>query len=152
MRNRPPAATANSPDDVEAALYEALQRGDIEALMAVWADDDEIVCVHPGGGRVVGALAIRASFEAIFANGGIPVQAEQVHRLHYLASALHHLVEKVTVAGPEGQQTAWVITTNFYVKTAQGWRLASHHASPGALQAPSAASRAEGGEWPNTLH
>jgi uncharacterized protein len=40
--------------------------------MAVWADDDEIVCVHPGGPRVVGAAAIRASFEAIFANGGIP--------------------------------------------------------------------------------
>ena len=119
MRTRPPVATANSPDDVEAALYEALQRGDIEALMAVWADDDEIVCVH---------------------------------RLHYQDSALHHLVEKVTVAGPEGQQTAWVITTNLYVKTGLGWRLASHHASPGLLQQPNAGTGAERGEWPSTLH
>ena len=152
MRTRPPAAAPNSPDDVEAALYEALQRGDIEALMAVWAEDDEIVCVHPGGGRLVGAGAIRASFEAIFGNGGIPVQAEQVHRLQYLDSALHHLVEKVAVAGPDGPQTAWVITTNFYVKTGQGWRLASHHASPGSLQPRSAGPAAEHGDGPNTLH
>ncbi len=151
MPTRPPAAAANSPDDVEAALYEALQRGDIEALMAVWADDDEIVCVHPGGGRVIGPGAIRASFEAIFANGGIPVRVDQVHRLEYLSSALHHLVEKITVAGPEGKQVAWVISTNFYVKTPQGWRLASHHASPGALQAQGVEAAASG-ERQNKLH
>ncbi|HWI81551.1 YybH family protein, partial [Ramlibacter sp.] len=39
-------------DDVEAAFYEALQTGDIEKLMACWADEDEIVCIHPGGPRV----------------------------------------------------------------------------------------------------
>ncbi len=152
MPTRPPTAASNSPDDVEAALYEALQRGDIEALMALWADDDDIVCVHPGGGRVVGAGAIRASFEAIFASGGIPVQVEQVHRIEYLDSALHHLMEKVTVAGSEGPQTAWVIATNFYVKTVQGWRLASHHASPGSLQAPGPAQPSGDGPWPSTLH
>ncbi len=153
MVKRPPAATANSPDDVEAALYEALQRGDLEALMAVWADDDEILCVHPGGGRVVGSGAIRASFEAIFSNGGIPVQVEQVRRLETLDSALHHLVEKVQVAGADGQQqVAWVMTTNFYVKTALGWRLASHHASPGTLKPPGPGTAVVDGDGPYTLH
>ena len=47
--NRPPPRCIGSPDEVEAQFYEALQRGDIEQLMALWADDDEIVCVHPGG-------------------------------------------------------------------------------------------------------
>jgi ketosteroid isomerase-like protein len=56
------ASLFSSPDDVEAAFYEALQKGDIDALMALWADDDEVVCVHPGGGgRLVGPAAIRAS-------------------------------------------------------------------------------------------
>ena len=72
--------------------------------MALWADDDEIVCVHPGGTRVVGSAAIRASFEAIFANGGIPVRPEQVHRLAALGSALHHLVERIEVSGEQGPQ------------------------------------------------
>ena len=53
-------------DDVEAAFYEALQSGDIDKLMACWADEDDIVCIHPGGPRVVGAVAIRATFEAMF--------------------------------------------------------------------------------------
>ena len=67
----PPAVLLSTPDDVEAQFYEALLHGDIERLMAVWADDEEIVCIHPGGARVIGAAAIRASFEAVFAGGGL---------------------------------------------------------------------------------
>lgn len=152
MRPPAPAATADSPDDVEAAFYQALQHGDIEALMAVWADDDEVVCVHPGGGRAIGPGAIRASFEAIFANGGIPVQVEQVHRLDHIHSALHHLVERVNVVGPQGAQTAWVLATNWYVRSPQGWRLASHHASPGSLQPQGGGGPVRGGDGSSALH
>ena len=146
---RPPAANLiGSADEVEVEFYEALRRGDLERLMALWADDDEIVCVHPGGTRIVGNAAIRASFEAIFANGGIPVRPEQVHRLAAMGSALHHLVERVEVRGEQGPQTAWVTATNLYLKTARGWRLASHHASPALGHEPPVV----GGEAPSTLH
>jgi len=152
MRGRtpPPALLGGSPDEVEAQFYEALQRGDIERLMALWADDEEIVCIHPGGPRVIGAAAIRASFEAIFARGGIPVQPAQVHRMQQAGSALHHLLERIQVAGEKGQQTAWVLVINHFVKTPLGWRLAAHHASPGQLQAPAAAEQP--GDAPTTLH
>ena len=147
-RPKPPAvALQGTPDEVEAQFYEALQRGDIQLLMSVWADDDEIVCVHPGGGRLVGAAAIRESFEAIFANGAIPVTPEQVHRLQALGCAVHHLAERIGVDAPEGRQDAWVMATNVYVKTAHGWRLAAHHASPASPHAPSVA-----GDAPSTLH
>ncbi len=149
-RRVPPSLAGGSPDDVEAQFYEALQQGDLERLMAVWADDDEIVCVHPGGGRIVGAAAIRASFAAIFANGVVPARPEQVHRLQQLGCALHHLVERITVPADDAgaTQEAYVLATNFYVKTAQGWRLAAHHASPGlAHEVPM-----EGGDAPSTLH
>lgn len=147
-RPKPPAAALHSsPDDVEAQFYEALQQGDITRLMAVWADDDEVVCVHPGGGRLIGPAAIRESFEAIFANGAIPVVPEQVHRLQSLGSAVHHLVERISVDGAEGAQQAWVLTTNVYVKTAMGWRLAAHHASPASPH-----ELPEAGDAPSTLH
>jgi uncharacterized protein (TIGR02246 family) len=146
---RPPnPVVAGSADDVEAQFYEALQRADLDALMAVWADDDEIVCVHPGGPRLVGMAAIRASFEAIFANGAIPVVPEQVHRLQWVGGSMHHLTERIEVAGEgDTKQTAWVMATNVYVKTAQGWRMVAHHASPGSLQEPPEPSDA-----PATLH
>ncbi len=143
----PVASLAGTPDELEARLYEALQRGDLELLMSLWADDDEVMCVHPGGPRVVGLGAIRASFEAIFANGGIPVQPEQVHRLHWLGGAVHHLVERISVTTPDGVQTAWALATNVYVKGALGWQLAAHHASPAAPQAPTL-----GPDSPSTLH
>jgi len=148
--SRPSAAlVGNTPDEVEAQFYEALHRADLELLMAVWADDDEIVCVHPGGGRVVGPAAIRASFEAIFANGAVPAMPEQVHRMQWMGGALHHLVERIEVPAEGGgtSQTAWVLATNVYVKTPQGWRMAAHHASPGSLQ-----ELPGPGDAPATLH
>jgi uncharacterized protein (TIGR02246 family) len=144
----PPPPATDSPDEVEAQFYAALQQADLTRLMALWADEDEVVCVHPGGGRVVGPAAIRASFEAIFANGAIPVQPEQVHRLHGPGWALHHLAERVTVQTDEGERSAWVSATNVYVKGPAGWRIVAHHASPGAAAAPEVL----GSGGPATLH
>ena len=121
-------------DDTEAAFYEALQSGDIDKLMACWADEDEIVCVHPGGPRLVGAAAIRATFDAMFANGRISAWPERVRRIEAMASSVHNLIERIEVLTPEGPREAFVTATNVYHKTAQGWRLVAHHASPGTVQ------------------
>jgi uncharacterized protein (TIGR02246 family) len=145
---RPPAAHLQAtPDDVEAQFYEALREADIDKLMAVWSDDDEIVCVHPGGPRVIGAHAIRASFEAIFKRGGIPVRAGSVRRMLSLDSAVHNLIETVTIQSTEGAQQGFVVATNVYTKSTQGWRLVAHHASPGTAHEPG-----EDAEAPSTLH
>lgn len=133
-RNKPPHALLGSADEIEAQFYEALQAGDIDKLMALWSDDDEIVCVHPGGPRLVGASAIRAGFEAIFANGAINAQPEKVRRVVAHSSAMHNVLERVEVLGPDGPAAAWVIATNVYLKGAQGWRMVAHHASPGTPQ------------------
>jgi ketosteroid isomerase-like protein len=134
-------------DDVEAQFYEALQQGDIEKLMAVWSDDDEIAVVHPGGPRVVGHGAVRASFEAIFANGAIPVRPDSVRRVESAGCSVHHVLEKVDVLTDAGPQQAWVIASNVFIKTAQGWRLVLHQASLGSpKQMP------EISESPSVLH
>jgi hypothetical protein len=74
--------------------------------MAVWADDD-IVCVHPGGARLVGPQAVRAAFEANFANGGVVVHPEHVKRVHALGSPVHSVLERIDVATVEGQRDGW---------------------------------------------
>ena len=145
-RIKPPPAPA-TPDEIEQQFYEALQRADIEALMAVWSDDDEIVCVHPGGPRVVGPAAIRAAFEAIFANGAVAVRPQKVRRLQSLNCAVHSVLERIEIPTDEGPQTAWVVATNVYVKSGAGWAMAAHHASPGSPR--EAQDIAEG---PATIH
>ncbi|HSW18784.1 MAG TPA: nuclear transport factor 2 family protein [Ramlibacter sp.] len=122
-----------NPDEVEAAFYDAMRAADIEKLMACWADEDDIVCIHPGGPRVVGAGAIRATFEAMFANGAIRAAPERLRKIESVGSAVHHLIEKVEVLAPGGARHAWVLATNVYHKTAQGWRMVAHHASPGTV-------------------
>ena len=140
-------ALGGSSDDIEAAFYDALQHGDIDKLMACWADEDEIFCIHPGGPRVVGATAIRATFEAMFANGSIRAWPEKVRKTVSVASSVHNLLERVEVLTPGGARNAWVIATNIYHKTAQGWRMVAHHASPGT-----ASEIQEVSDSPTVLH
>ena len=127
------ASTGNA-DDTETAFYDALQQGDIEKLMACWGDEDEMVCVHPGGTRLVGPAAIRAAFDAMFANGTLRVQPLKVRKVQTLGCSVHSVLERVELLTDEGPRHAYVLATNVYLLTAQGWRMVAHHASPGSLQ------------------
>ncbi|GAB1388250.1 hypothetical protein MASR1M6_04310 [Rubrivivax sp.] len=60
---------------------------------------------------------------------------------------MHHLVERVRVATQEGPRQAFVMVTNVFMHTAQGWRMVAHHASPAAAEPPPMAQ-----EWPSTVH
>ena len=141
------ALLASSADDIEAAFYDALQTADIDRLMACWADDDEIVCVHPGGPRVVGPGAIRTTFETIFANGAIRAWPEQVRKVEAMGSVVHNVLERVEMLTASGPDQAYVLATNVYHKTAQGWRMVAHHASPGSEE-----QAQEINEVPQVLH
>lgn len=126
------AQLGGTADEVEAAFYEALQRGDLDQLMACWADEDDVFCVHPGGPRQVGVVAIRAAFEALLTGGSLRATPERVRRIDALGAAVHNVLERIDVLTAEGPQHAWVVATNVYFKTAEGgWRLVAHHASPG---------------------
>jgi ketosteroid isomerase-like protein len=141
------ATMGGSADIIESQFYEALQTGDIEKLMACWADEDDIVCVHPGGPRLVGSASIRAAFEAMFANGTIAARPEHVCKVESLTSAMHNVIERVALLTTDGTQDAVVVATNVYQRTPQGWRMVAHHASPGT-----AAIHAETHESPQVLH
>ena len=125
------ATVGGTADAIENQFYEALQTGDIEKLMGCWADEDDIVCVHPGGPRLIGSASIRAAFEAMFANGTIAARPEHICKVESLTSAMHNVIECIAVMSNEGPQEAFVIATNVYQRTPQGWRMVAHHASPG---------------------
>ena len=128
--------------EVETAFYEALNRGDVDALMELWADDEEIICVHPGGPRLHGHAAIQASWQAILERGGLQIRPSQLYVSHNMMSAVHSVVEGVT---SNGDEAAHLVATNVYMKTPVGWRMVSHHVSvaPGPVPA---------GPLPTNLH
>ncbi len=125
------AALMATADDTEASFYEAMQQANIVKMMATWAEDEEIACVHPGGPRVVGTVGVRAAFEAVFASGPVHVTVVHVRRMETAVCAVHHVTEKVQAMTADGMQTAFVMATNVYLRTATGWRMVAHHASPG---------------------
>ena len=132
-KTKAPPAIASSADETEAAFYEALQSGDIDKLMACWGDEDEIVCVHPGGARLLGPAAIRGAFDAMFSTGAIRAQPLKVRKLQTMSASVHSVLERIEVLTGDGPRHAHVLATNVYHLTAQGWRMVAHHASPGTL-------------------
>lgn len=156
-----PPVAITSADDCEQQFYEAMQAGDIERLMALWADDDEVACIHPGSPRLVGLQAIRTSFAGMFRAGGIDVRVDRVRRHQMGQTAVHHVVERVQAMGSDGPRIALVVVTNVYVQGAFGWRIAVHHASPqparsagveGASMSRLATSDDPDDDTPTTLH
>ena len=120
--------------DAENAFYEALERGDLEGMMAVWSEDEDIVCVHPGGPRLAGQDQVRESWAKIFAGGTGPrVHISQQVAVSGMMIAVHSVHENFSVAG-DARAHAAVIATNVYLRTAAGWRMIVHHASPAPAQ------------------
>lgn len=117
-----------SAEETEAAFYDALRRGDLDAMMALWADDDDIVCVHPGAPRLVGHAAIRASWESIFERGGIDIAPTRLRTIQNMLTSVHCVIEEIRQPQSD-RPDVHVPATNIYLKTAQGWRIALHHAS-----------------------
>ena len=68
----------------------------------------------------------------MFAKGSIRAWPEGVRRIESLTSSVHNLRERIEVMTEDGPRMAYVVATNVYHKTAQGWRMVAHHASPGS--------------------
>lgn len=122
-----PAAYA-TPEDVEQAFYEALVRGDADLMILLWAEDEEILCVHPTGVRLLGMAPIRESWRSIFSSAKIRVQAEQVAHWQGSVLAIHHLTE-ILFVGDDPNPHGPLHVTHVYARGAHGWRLVSRHSS-----------------------
>lgn len=118
-----------TPQDAEAAFYDALERADLEAMMAIWAEDEEVTCTHPGGSRLAGFAAVREGWRQLFASGVRPsVRLTDAVRRQGILLALtsgheHHAMPGEPLPRPP------LIVSHVWVRGAQGWHLLSRHAS-----------------------
>ena len=121
--------------DAENAFYDSLERGDLDLMMAVWAEDEEIVCVHPAGGRIAGQEQVRDSWRRMFASGQrLQIKIAQRVTLSGMMVEVRSVHEVITIVGDEAARPP-MVATNVYVRTAAGWRMVAHHASPAPEQA-----------------
>lgn len=120
----------SSPEAAEEAFYRALHKNDLDLMMAVWDEDENISCVHPGGQRLEGRAAVRQSWEQIFAHSsGMAIHLSDESRYDDQNLTVHVVHEHIRL-GKESQHQPPVIATNVYRLTDNGWRMVMHHASP----------------------
>ncbi len=125
-----------TPTDAALAFYQAFEARDLDAMMNTWAEDEEIVCVHPSGARLVGYDAVRAGWEQIFAGDArLSFRLEEVLMIETVGLAMQSGIEQITL-GKDGSAHGTAIVTNVFMRTPSGWRMVMHHAS----QAPAAAT------------
>jgi ketosteroid isomerase-like protein len=136
------------------AFYEALEQGDFETLSSLWLDpadlgvDEEyhdpaetgvISCVHPGWPVLTGRGEVLRSYALIMANTDyIQFFLTDVHVSVTGDTALVTCTENILsgAPAPDGSDELGplvgqlVVATNLFRRTADGWKLWSHHASP----------------------
>ena len=127
-----------SPQDAAIAFYQAFEGKDVDAMMATWAEDEDIVCVHPGGTRMVGYDAVRAGWEQLFSSDTrLSFRLDQIVVIETVGLAMQSAVEHITL-GNDGSPRGAAICTNVFLRTPSGWRMVMHHASPAPLAATDA--------------
>ncbi|MFE7048967.1 nuclear transport factor 2 family protein [Streptomyces californicus] len=129
--------------EVEAAntaFYEALERGDLDALTDSWLPGEELTvsCVHPGWPMLTGRRDVLRSYALIMANTDyIQFFLTDVNVTMTGETALVTCTENILSGGPAEDGDALgplvgrlVVATNVFRHTADGWKLWSHHGSP----------------------
>ncbi|MBA3505417.1 MAG: nuclear transport factor 2 family protein [Betaproteobacteria bacterium] len=123
----PPIYT--SPQDAALAFYQAFEARDLDAMMAAWADDEEIICVHPGGPRMVGYDAVRTAWEQLFSGDvKLTFRLDEIVVIETVGLAMQSAIEHVSTSAGTARGTA--VATNVFMRTPSGWRVVCHHASP----------------------
>lgn len=113
----------------EAAFYEALSRADLDTMMSVWSDEEEVVCIHPGGPRVVGLESVREVWRQMLSSATqLQVDVTQAVVSGNARVMMHSVFEHIRIEG-QSQPAPAIAATNIYMHGASGWRMVMHHAS-----------------------
>ena len=116
-----------SPEQAEAAFYSAFEKADLDAMMSVWAEDEDIVCMHPGrpapdrhgrGARILAPdLHARAAHALPAARRA---RAAGPHALGAQPVRAHH-------ASPASSSRTWCSRPTSTCSHRSGWRMLMHH-------------------------
>ncbi|MES9940587.1 MAG: nuclear transport factor 2 family protein [Candidatus Thiodiazotropha sp. 6PLUC2] len=123
------ATPFSTPQDAEDAYYDAIDEKNLSAMMAVWDESEETLCLLPMMPIQRGRAAIEEVWSSLL-NSDISLEM-QIKHLSWIESEsiAIHLIEEWVNAGPEaGMQP--VYATNIFRKGDQGWHLIMHQNSP----------------------
>lgn len=105
-----------------AAFYAALCAGDGAKVAQIWADTDDISCIHPGWPVVIGRAAVIGSWRDILSGSGMLEIA--CHEPHAIVNGDEGRVLCIEIVG-----SAALAASNHFRRIDGVWRLIHHQAS-----------------------
>lgn len=113
------------------AFYAALEDLDAGAMERIWADHDDVQCVHPGGELLVGRRKVLGSFGVIFdSTDSMRFELSDVLLQVRGPIAWVTLVERIETRFDDEVHEASATATNLFEQIEGEWRIVVHHASP----------------------
>jgi len=111
--------------EANAAFYRAFAQGDLEGLVALFADGDALLTAHPFRPVEAGRERVLAGWAAILEAGAPPIRP-----LHPRVTWLGAARDGAIVTCVEDMGDAPCVATNVFVRQAGEWRLCHHHGAP----------------------
>jgi len=116
-------------------FYRAFRTRDTGAMERLWAEQADLVCIHPGWAALTERAEILESWRGILESRDAPPIACRDETVRFLGTAAV-VVCVETIGG------GTLMATNVFVREGEGkeeaWRLALHQASPTARSLPAA--------------
>jgi ketosteroid isomerase-like protein len=123
--------TYNTPQEAEDAFYDALDEGNLDQLLAVWADSDDICCLLPMHPLIQSRQAVTDLFTHMFSRDhGVSLAITHLSWIETDDIAIHQVEETVLTPSPDKPPTPPFYGTNIYRKDNTGWRLIVHQNAP----------------------
>jgi hypothetical protein len=107
-----------------------MEHGDGESMSDLWLQDDDVCCTHPGAARIVGYNAVRSSWAAMLASGGVQIRTLARRSFESPTLAVSNLIEEIVAQQGSTTQVVHVLASNAFVKTPGGWKMVMHMGVP----------------------
>ncbi len=110
-----------------AAFYQALRRGDLDAIDHIWARGENVCCVHPGGFALFGHAAVLQSWGRILREGPVDIYEEN--------PVVHWMGDHALVICTERVGTHVLTASNGLRLIDGNYLMTHHHAGPTPVDA-----------------
>jgi len=125
------AETFNTPQQAEDAYYDALEEGNLDKLLSIWADSDDICCLLPMYPMMQGRKGIEDVFSHLFGQGhGVELSITHLGWIETDEIAIHQVEESIPNQPADAHPAPPVYGTNIFRKEPSGWRLIVHQNAP----------------------
>lgn len=123
-----PTAEEQAVLETNLAFYRAFQTMDYAAMDELWARSVPVASVHPLGALVRGREDVMDAWRLILSNPDQPLVLSGDARVVVTGGFAYVTCREVAGGTP-------LVSTNLYVREADGWRIAHHHSSLVVLEA-----------------